>query len=99
MGLKHLESDCDGEEGRDLQQIALGFGRSSSYLQSTNRNPNQQLRFSAESSQCCSLARELGKVQVCLIWVLQKSPQLWSLICHHPDREAESDSLVIRYSS
>lgn len=61
VGLNNWESDCDGEEGRGLQQSAHGLGRPSSYLQCPCSNPNQWLCWSAEPNQGCTLTWELGR--------------------------------------
>lgn len=50
----------------------MDLGRTNSYLQCPSSNPNQMFCSSAESSQRCTLARELSRLQNCLIQILKQ---------------------------
>ena len=47
------------------------YDRLSSYVQHPSNSLNQQLFSSTEQRQWCSLTRELGRVQDCLIWIIK----------------------------
>lgn len=68
--LNHWESDCDGEEERDFQKPALGSWQPTFIPTRPNSNPNQQFCSSAELNQGYILTRELSKVKICLIQIL-----------------------------
>lgn len=48
------------------------LGQPSSYLQCRSSNQNQLLCSSSEQSPWCTLTRELGRVQICRIWILKQ---------------------------
>lgn len=65
------------------------FGRLSSYLQCPGSS-NHHLYSSVESRQWHSLTRELGSVQVCLIWVFKQRARPWRLVSPCLGRGANS---------
>lgn len=55
------------KKGGPCNNQCSGLGRQSSHPPCPSSNPNQQLCSSAEPRWWCSLTRELGGMQVCLI--------------------------------
>lgn len=60
------------EKGEASNNQCMDLGKPNSYLQCPSSNCSQQFCSSAELSQWCSLTREVGRVQICLIQILKQ---------------------------
>lgn len=94
-GHNQREYDYEGEwRGTcNNQHMDLGRPRPSSCLQYPNRNINQKFCSSAEPSQLCTLTREFGSVQICLIQILKQELLPYSLVCPSPGMELKHSSI------
>ena len=89
-------TESPGKRGRGWQKQHMNPGRSSSYLQHSSSYHNQWFCPSAEPSWGCTLMRELGQEQFCLIQIPRQgvllAPEL-SLSIHRQGGESQLHSL------
>lgn len=95
--LSHLESDCDGEGRRVLQQPAHASWQTKFFPLCPSCNPNQSLCLSTESNWGHTLTQELGGVHICQIHILKQGVLLvLKPSLHMPRQGAESQLYLLK---